>query len=397
MRPGLVLQHGSERSIESSRVRSDIAGFIGVVPRQRWPEKIKLGDFLEFPLFSYHELANSPVRVLFDAVTRRAVKAFFDNGGVQCRLFGLMVGSEQDLMVRDPFSTLFSGLIDRLRGQEDIGIICMPVLAYLPIQFAAGNQVNVACQPIWEMLLKHCQEMNNRFLIMDPPRDLHGPPLLSWVSRFRSKMKHAASFAAIYYPWLMSGDEDMPPSGSMAGVYAGLENKYNPFGVRWPPANVPIKGVTHTTTEVLWKEMSDFTECGVNPIIVERGRGVVIWGARTLSEADEWKHINTRRIVSYIREQLYRDSAFAVFENNNQELWKILERVVSYRLDQCGEGGLLAASQGGADYLVQCDRETNPQDIVNAGQIHVRVWIRPVSTTERILVDMRLGSNDMSM
>ena len=155
--------------------------------------------------------------------------------------------------------------------------------------------------------------------------------------------------------------------------------------------------VTHTTTEVLWKEMSDFTECGVNPIIVERGRGVVIWGARTLSEADEWKHINTRRIVSYIREQLYRDSAFAVFENNNQELWKILERVVSYRLDQCGEGGLLAASQGGADYLVQCDRETNPQDIVNAGQIHVRVWIRPVSTTERILVDMRLGSNDMSM
>ena len=397
MRPGLVLQHGAERSVDNTKVRSDIAGFIGVVPRPRWPKNVKSGDFLEYPLFSYSELANSPARVLFDAVTCRAVKAFFQNGGVQCRLFGLMVASEQDLMVNDPFNRLFHPLIDRLRGQEDIGMICMPVLGYLPIQFVSGNQAIVPCQPIWEMLLLHCQEMHNRFLIMDTPRDLHGPPLMSWVMRFRKKMKHAASFAAIYYPWLMAGDADMPPSGSMAGVYAGLEHKYNPYGVRWPPANLAIKGATHTATEVLWKEVGDFTECGINPIIVETGRGVVIWGARTLSEADQWKHINTRRIVSYIREQLYRDSAWAVFENNNHDLWKVLERVVTYRLQQCGEGGLLAGSEDGADFIVQCDAETNRKEIVNAGQIHVRVWIKPVSTTERILVDMRLGANDMTV
>ena len=397
MRPGLVLQHGAERLVDNTKVRSDIAGFIGVVPRPRWPKNVKSGDFLEYPLFSYSELANSPARVLFDAVTCRAVKAFFQNGGVQCRLFGLMVASEQDLMVNDPFNRLFHPLIDRLRGQEDIGMICMPVLGYLPIQFVSGNQAIVPCQPIWEMLLLHCQEMHNRFLIMDTPRDLHGPPLMSWVMRFRKKMKHAASFAAIYYPWLMAGDADMMPSGSMAGVYAGLEHKYNPYGVRWPPANLAIKGATHTATEVLWKEVGDFTECGINPIIVETGRGVVIWGARTLSEADQWKHINTRRIVSYIREQLYRDLRHGQYLRITTHLWKVLERVVTYRLQQCGEGGLLAGSEDGADFIVQCDAETNRKEIVNAGQIHVRVWIKPVSTTERILVDMRLGANDMTV
>ena len=376
-------------------VRSDIAGIIGIVPRQRWPKGAKLGDFLELPLFSYAELERSRGRAFFDRVTRRAVRAFFENGGVQCRLFGMMIETEHDLMGHDPFNTLFHPLIDRLRGQEDIGIVCMPVLAYLPIEFVSGSMARVPCQPIWEMLLLHCQEMNNRFLIMDPPRDLHGPPLFSWVSRFRKKMKHAASFAAIYYPWLMAGDEDMPPSGSMAGVFALMEHKYNPFGVRWPPANVPVRGVTHTAMEVLWREMGDFTECGINPIIVERGRGVIIWGARTLSDDDKWKHINTRRIVSFIREQLNRDSAWAVFENNSHNLWKILERMVGYRLQECGEGGLLTGSQSGADYIVQCDSETNPREVVDAGQIHIRVWVRPVSTTERIFVDMRLGSDEM--
>ena len=150
-------------------------------------------------------------------------------------------------------------------------------------------------------------------------------------------------------------------------------------------------------SRALWKEMGDYTECGINPIIVESGRGVVIWGARTLSESDQWKHINTRRIVSYIREQLQRDSSWAVFENNNHGLWKVLERVITYRLQQCGEGGLLTGSEDGNDYIVQCDSETNRKEIVNAGQVHVRVWIRPVSTTERILVDLRLGSNVMSI
>ena len=144
MRPGLVLQHGAERSVDNTKVRSDIAGFIGVVPRPRWPKNVKSGDFLEYPLFSYSELATASrcylmlLRVGSKSVSkwRCSMSSFWADGRF-----------EQDLMVNDPFNRLFHPLIDRLRGQEDIGMICMPVLGYLPIQFVSGNQQSYHVSP----------------------------------------------------------------------------------------------------------------------------------------------------------------------------------------------------------------------------------------------------------
>jgi phage tail sheath protein FI len=83
-----------------------------------------------------------------------------------------------------------------------------------------------------------------------------------------------------------------------------------------------------------WGEGGDLTEAGINPILTQPGRGVVVWGARTLSADQRWMHINSRRIVSYISEQLKRDNEWVVFENQRPELWEIIGRMVRSRLDQ---------------------------------------------------------------
>ncbi len=395
MRPGIIIQHGKEEAVETGIVRNDVTGFIGVVPKNRWPRGATEGDFLEVPIKSFSDLVNSKLKVYFDPVTVRAVQSFYENGGQVAVLFGLCVESEESLLVEDPFATLFHPILDRLRGQEDIAILIMPILAYLPVQYQSKGQVVVRCEPVLKLLLEHCREMNNRFLIMDVPRDLHDAPLIRWVTGFRERVAPAAAYGALYYPWLQSGDEVFPPAGAMGGIFARTEREHEPFGVRWPPANQIIRGVTHPHYEVKWSETETLSQLGINPILTQPARGVVIWGARTLSKDPRWMHINSRRIVSFIAEQLRRDSEWVVFEHQRPELWHIIRRMVTSRLDSFWGAGLLTGDQAGSEYLVQCDQENNPTEVRDAGQVNIKVVLRPISTAEYIVVDLRLGAEGL--
>ena len=391
MRPGITIAHSNDVSRDSELVRCDVTGFIAAVPRQRWWPKARPGDYCELTVNSYGEFARNKGRVFFDPVTRRAIKAFFENGGRTAKVFGLCMESSQDLTQVDPFGELFIDLIGRLRAEEDVGLLAMPSLAYLPVQIDRRGRAEFSGETVIEMLLKHCREMNNRFLILDTPRDLHEKPLMRWVNTLRDKNPDTAAYGAIYYPWLMSGDDVFPPSGSVAGVYARVENAHNPVGVRWPPANEILNGVSHPSVELRWSETGEFADANINPILHENTRGVVIWGARTLSRNPQWLHINSRRIVSFISEQIRRDSEWVVFEHQRPELWKIVQRMVEARLDKLWNAGLLSGDQAGSEYYVQCDAEVNPPEIRDAGQIHCKVVIKPIGTAEFVVVELRLG------
>ena len=391
LRPGITVQHTRETRREDNLVRSDITGIIGVIRKDRWPPGARTGDYVEVPLTNVQDLVESPMKDLFDPVSLQAVDKFFKNGGTKCHLFGLCIESPKQLISADPFRTLFFSLLDRLRGQEDIGILIMPVLSYLPTRVDTDGSVIVAAEHTLELLLDHCREMNNRFFILDAPKDLHERDLLGWVAGFRERHAERASYAAIYYPWLMNGDTLFPPSGAVAGVFARVEQEAAPFGVRNPPANEVLRGVTHPSVPLRWTETDTFVDAHVNLLITSPARGVVVWGARTLSAKPQWRHINSRRIVSMLAEQLRRDNEWVIFENQRPQLWDIVRRTVSGRLGQLWNAGLLTGDKAGSDYLVQCDKETNPPEIVDAGQVHVRVQVRPISTTEYVVVDLRLG------
>ncbi len=391
MRPGITIAHSNEVNRSSDEVRNDITGFIAAVPRQRWWPNARPGDFCELNLNSFADLARNRHRGLFDPVTVRAIKAYFANGGRTAKVFGLAMESSQDLAQSDPFGQLFIDLIGRLRAEEDVALLTMPALCYLPIDIDRRGRATFAGQTVIELLLEHCREMNNRFLILDAPRDLHDKPLMRWVNKLRDDNVDTSAYGAIYYPWLMNGDEVFPPSGSVAGIYAKVEHEHQPMGIRWPPANEVLEGVTHPSVPLRWKETAEFTDAGINPILTQNTRGVVIWGARTLSRDPQWLHINSRRIISYVTEQIRRESEWVVFENQTPDLWKIVERMVGARLDKLWNSGLLEGNKEGEQYWVQCDSEVNPPEIRDAGQIHCRVALKPIGTAEFVVVELRLG------
>jgi phage tail sheath protein FI len=179
----------------------------------------------------------------------------------------------------------------------------------------------------------------------------------------------------------------------MAGTYARAELARQPYGVSWPPANLPVVGCTHTEFELNWEEAGIMAEQHINPLVVQPGRGIVAFGARTLSDDRNFNQVNSRRITGMITEQLRRDNEWAVFETNNPNLWDVLERDVMFRLGEFAGAGLLDGKKAGEDYFVQCDAGTNLPALRDAGQVNVHVRMRPVGTVEQIIVDLRIGGD----
>lgn len=391
MRPGITIQHARDSRRDTGQVRSDVTGFIGAIPKSRWPEGATHGDFIDQPVASWSEYMVAPISQLVDPVTARCIHAFFRNGGDRCHVIGLCLRSEGALMSDSPFDLTFQSLLDHLRGEENLGLLTMPVLAYLPFRIERMGRVVVSTEPTIRLLLDHCREMNNRFLVIDTPQDLHDQPLVRWVGELRDRAGESGSYGALYYPWLMNGDDLFPPSGAIAGLFARVELENAPFGVKWPPANQVIRGVTHPAVPVRWRESDLLVDAHINPILSQPSRGVVVWGARTLSKDRQWLHINTRRIASVVAEQLRRDAEWVVFEQQRPELWEIVARMVRSRLDRMWGAGLLTGDKAGLEYEVQCDAELNPPEVRDQGQVHVKVHIRPISTAESIVVELRLG------
>jgi uncharacterized protein len=394
MRPGISIHHSALPTRDRRIVRCDIAAVISFIPEELWPEGASAGDFIDFPLRRWRELVEHPLRPLVEVPAQRAVRAFFENGGDEMHVYAVCVPDLQELTKGGLAEGVLAPLFQRLRCEDDIALLAVPSTGYWRCELLRNGKIVWDAEPLLDELLLHCRQMSNRFLIIDPPARLHGDLLLRWFSDFRQRDPITRAYGAIYYPWICRGDELQPPSGALMGVFARTEMEHAPFGVGWPPANTPVLGMTHTEVEMDWAEVGIIAEAGINPLVVQPGRGVVVWGARTLSTDPAWVFINSRRIVSMVTEQLRRDNEWAVFEPNTDNLWKVIERDVLVRLDQFWSAGLLGGSRAQAEYSVDCGRGTNPVEARDRGELNVRVALRPIGTTERILIDLRLGDSE---
>jgi len=392
MRPGILVQHRTSTPRSRELVRCDIGAVLGFLPEDRWPPEATAGDLVDLPLERWEDLAEHPLRHLVDTHTRRAVRSFFENGGELLHVMVACIHDEAELAGGGLAEGVLAPLFERLRIEEEIALLCVPALGYLRCDIARTGVVRWAGESLALELLTHCRSLNNRFLILDAPRGLHGELLFRWFAAFQQVDPETASWGALYYPWLHRGDDLFPPSGAVMGTYARMERERQPTGIAWPPANVALRGVTHTEVEMDWSEVGAVGDVGINPLLSQPGRGVVIWGARTMSRDPNWAFVNSRRIVSMIGEQLRRDNEWAIFEPNETGLWKVVERDVGARLEQLWQAGLLSGTRAGEEFSVECSGATNPLAIRDAGELHVHVRLRPVGTTEQILIDLRLGS-----
>lgn len=248
---------------------------------------------------------------------------------------------------------------------------------------------------VQQALIQHCQLMQFRFAILDPP-DFGFPNLHVDLGEVQSwRQRFTTMYAALYYPWILVRDplqlgnsvvRRMPPSGHIAGVYANTDLT---VGVHKAPANTELQWAQDLTTDVT-SEMQSF----LNPIDVDcirsfSGRGLRVYGARTLSDLASWRFINVRRLFFMIEHALLISMQWAVFEPSDVHLWNLLRTSISGFLEAQWRKGAFAGNTAEESFYVKCDQANNSQATTTAGQLFVEIGIAPALPAEFVV--FRIG------
>jgi phage tail sheath protein FI len=280
----------------------------------------------------------------------------------------------------------FEGDVARRQGMgalhalDEVTMVCMPDAMTL-----AQNGNDAQLRDLQGKMIAHAEGAADRLAILDAPPGLLPQELLEWrmdTARYDSK------FATLYYPWIEVMDPLtghpllVPPSGHVAGVWARTDNTR---GVHKAPANEVVLGVNGLAFQLTQDEQGSLNKNGVNCIRAFSGRGIRIWGARTLSSDPEWRYLNVRRLFNYISESIMEGTQWAVFEPNDDRLWMQLRISASNFLTRTWREGALFGSTPDQAFYVKCDAETNPPDVVEAGQVVVEVGIAPVKPAEFVV------------
>jgi hypothetical protein len=228
--------------------------------------------------------------------------------------------------------------------------------------------------------------MKYRFAILDAPPGLNAQQAGEW----RNEVNFDTSFAAMYYPWIKVADfsgggstsKMVPPSGHMAGIYNRTDAER---GVHKAPANEVVRGAIDLELMLSKPEQDTLNPIGVNCIRSFPGRGIRVWGGRTLSSDGSWRYINVRRLFIMTEASMDVGLQWVVFEPNDRMLWARVRRDVISFLRTLWLSGALFGSTPEEAFYVKCDDELNPPEIRDLGQLIIEVGMAPVKPAEFVI------------
>ena len=305
--------------------------------------------------------------------------------------YALAASESKSLVVKQVAPDVYQGNVANrsgLGGFEAIDDITMIAAPDLMSAFQAGAISREGVKAVQLAMLAHCENMKDRVAILDPLPDLNVQDVKDW------RMKEAgydSKYAALYYPWLQVADPTpgangatmyIPPSGHMAGIWARSDNER---GVHKAPANEVVRGVIGLGFDTTKSEQDSLNPVGVNCIRAFPGRGIRVWGARTLSSDPSWRYINVRRLFNFVEESIQIGTQWVVFEPNDLDLWQRVKRTINAFLTRVWRDGALFGATPDEAFFVKCDAENNPPETRDAGQLIVEIGIAPVKPAEFVI------------
>ena len=284
---------------------------------------------------------------------------------------------------RDLSASDFDGDVARRKGLGGLAAVDEITMVCLPDLMTLGDDAQV--RDLQGKMIAHCENAGDRMAILDPPPDMLPQDVSEWRM---DTAGYDSKFAALYWPWIEVMDPltnqpmMVPPSGHVAGVWARTDGTR---GVHKAPANEVVLGANGLAFQVTHEEQGGLNTNGVNCIRAFSGRGIRIWGARTLSSDPEWRYINVRRLFNYVSESIIEGTQWAVFEPNDPRLWTRLRISSANFLTRVWRDGALFGSTPEQAFFVKCDAETNPPDVIEAGQVVIEIGIAPVKPAEFVI------------
>lgn len=240
-------------------------------------------------------------------------------------------------------------------------------------------------QAVQLAMIAHCELMGDRVAILDAPPGLNAQQVKEWRV---DKAGYDSKYASLYWPWVkvfdpLSGQAKfVPPSGHVAGIWARNDDTR---GVHKAPANEVVRGAISLELNLTKGEHDQLNPNGINCIRAFPGRGIRIWGARTISSDPSWRYLNVRRLFNYVEESIFEGTQWVVFEPNDVRLWGRVKRTINAFLLRVWRDGALFGATPEQAFFVKCDAENNPPEVRDAGQLIIDIGIAPVKPAEFVV------------
>lgn len=362
--PGVYVEEVAITRGAIQAVPTDVVGMVGVTAR---------GPVAPTAVRSVSEFERLFGAVPGESWLGAAVDGFFQNGGRHCMIARVAADSRPPSLA-DYLGTSTSGpptALAALEAHDDVALLAVP------------DAVRTAPVDLWPLnaaLVAQCERRRDRVALLSVPAGARDPARLPRLPD--------SAFAAAYAPWVVADGADgpvcVPPVGHVAGVIARVDAAR---GVHKAPANEAVYGIDGLEFAVSVPLQERLQQRHVNTLrdLRPSGRGIRVWGARTLSSDPLWKYVNVRRLLLTIQQSIVRGTRWAVFEPNGEALWSAVCEQIEAFLHGLWRTGALLGNRPQDSYQVRCDRTTMTSSDLDRGHLVCQIGVAPLRPAEFVI------------
>jgi len=280
---------------------------------------------------------------------------------------------------------------ERLGDEPEVALVALPDLASDLAESSDRREV-------LEVLMTRADELHDRLVLVDLPCGrLEAQEALDRLAELTAGLPGRT--AASYHPWVAVLDplgglatplRALPPSGSVAGLISRLDRER---GAQHTPANAELEDAIDLSRAFEPAEQELLFAGRVNLLRCAPGRGLQVWGGRTLDPEPAGRFIAHRRLVHRLVRAIRRVAEPLVFDVNGPELWLAFVRAVTTVLLEAWRRGGLKGARPGEAFRVQCDEATNPPEERDLGRVLCKIQLAPAVPMEFIELRVALSAD----
>jgi phage tail sheath protein FI len=205
------------------------------------------------------------------------------------------------------------------------------------------------------------------------------------------------NIAAAYYPWYSIPDPTksigvtrlQAPGAGVVGQYLATDASRGP--AKTPAGLQNVMALAVSTEHLFTNAELDSINTSVDPINAIRqvpGAGIVIMGGRTFDNTPNNRYINLRRSLIYIEKSMNDLTSFALFENNDSNLWSQINTSLNSFLRSYWQSGGLRGTNPSQAFYVLCDATNNSFTEIQAGRVNIEVGVALEYPAEFVVIKL---------
>lgn len=276
----------------------------------------------------------------------------------------------------------------------------------------SSSAVQLGWQNIFNLFENFCsQTRQDCYVIIDPVRDIfvQGFDRKTLANKSKNFSQHIytpmknlvskgnSNYACTYANWIKVFDDTLgdncwvPYSGFQAAIEANKDSNLYPWYAGAGLNNGIVSGALDISINPTQKQRDLLYKNNINPVVFFPGDGIISWGQKTLQKKPSaFDRINVRRLFLTLEKATRATAKYFVFEPNTVFTRTRVINTLTPLFETAKN------NQGVYDYKIVCDERNNTPTVIDANELVVDIYIKPVRTAEFILINFYATRTDQN-